>query len=99
MSATLTERPAWQALEAHHRSLRPLHLRQLFAEDPRRAERFTLEAAGLCLDYSKHRITEETVRLLLALAAECDLHGRFTTNVSSIRHPNSLLPIVFHGSV
>jgi len=76
MPTTLTERPTWRALETHHRSLHPLHLRQLFAENPNRAERFTLEAAGLCLDYSKHRITEETVRLLLALAAECDLRSQ-----------------------
>ena len=73
MPTPLTERPAWRALETHHRQVREMHLRQLFAEDPRRAERLTLEAAGLCLDYSKHRITEETVRLLATLATECGL--------------------------
>ncbi len=76
MPTVLTQRPAWQALAAHHRNIRDAHLRQLFAEDPRRGERFTLEAAGLYLDYSKHRITDETVRLLVALAAECDLPAR-----------------------
>jgi glucose-6-phosphate isomerase len=76
MPATLIERPAWKALEAHHRQIREVHLRQLFAGDPQRGERFTMEAAGLYLDYSKHRITDETIRLLIALAAECDLPSR-----------------------
>ena len=72
----MTEHPAWQALEAHCRKIRNLHLRQLFAEDPRRGERFTAEAAGLYLDYSKNRIDAETLRLLLRLAEECGLRGR-----------------------
>ncbi|HEX2194965.1 MAG TPA: glucose-6-phosphate isomerase, partial [Candidatus Limnocylindria bacterium] len=72
----LTRRPAWQALAAHYAQLRPVHLRQLFADDPRRGERFVAEGAGLYLDYSKHRITDETLKLLLDLAAECDLRGR-----------------------
>ena len=72
----LTQRPAWKALEAHHRHICDLHLRQLFAEDPRRGERFTLEAAGLYLDYSKQRITDESIRLLAALATECGLRDR-----------------------
>jgi glucose-6-phosphate isomerase len=76
MRAMLTERPAWRALEAHWRQIRDVHLRQLFAEDPGRGDRFVLEAAGLYLDYSKHRIADETIRLLVALAAECDLAGR-----------------------
>jgi glucose-6-phosphate isomerase len=76
MPVKLTERPAWKALEAHHRRVCDLHLRTLFAEDPGRGERFVLEAAGLSLDYSKHRITDETVRLLVALAAECGLRAR-----------------------
>jgi glucose-6-phosphate isomerase len=72
----LTERPAWKALEAHHRAVRDLHLRDLFAGDPRRGERFAAEAAGIYLDYSKNRITEETLRLLIALAEECGLRER-----------------------
>ena len=72
----LTQRPAWQALHAHHARLREIHLRTLFAEDPQRGERFTAEAAGLYVDYSKHRITAETLRLLLALAEESGLRGR-----------------------
>ena len=75
-TTALRERPAWQALHAHHASLRDVHLRSLFAEDPRRGERFALEAAGLHLDYSKHRITQETLRLLFALAEECGLRAR-----------------------
>ncbi|MGH8763380.1 MAG: glucose-6-phosphate isomerase [Nitrosospira sp.] len=72
----LTKLPAWKALEAHHQAIRNLHLRQLFADDSRRGERFTLEAAGLYLDYSKNRITDETLRLLMQLAGECDLRKR-----------------------
>ncbi len=68
--------PAWAALQAHYERMRTVHLRALFAEDPNRAERFTSEAAGIYLDYSKQRITDETVRLLLQLAAECGLRER-----------------------
>jgi glucose-6-phosphate isomerase len=73
---TLTQRPAWQALEEHYRQIRDVHLRRLFAEDPRRGEHFTTEAVGLYLDYSKNRITDETLRLLVRLADECGLHAR-----------------------
>ena len=69
----LTERPAWKALAAHYQTVRGLHLRQLFAEDPRRGERLCAEAAGIYLDYSKNRITEDTIWLLLRLAGECGL--------------------------
>ncbi len=72
----LAARPAWKALGAHHPKIRDLHLRQLFADDPKRGERLTLEAAGLFLDYSKNRITDETLKLLLALAEESGLRGR-----------------------
>ena len=73
---TITAHPAWQALEAHHRVIRDRHLRELFAEDPKRGERMQAKAAGIYLDYSKNRITEETLRLLLDLAAAVDLRGR-----------------------
>jgi glucose-6-phosphate isomerase len=72
----LTQRPAWQALAAHRERLGGMHLRQLFADDPGRGERLTAEGAGLYLDYSKHRVTAETLTLLRQLAAECDLRGR-----------------------
>ncbi len=78
----LTERPAWQALEEHYQTIRNLHLRQLFADDPRRGERFTAEAAGIYLDYSKNRITEETIRLLVCLAEECGLRERIAAMFS-----------------
>lgn len=58
----LAARPAWQALERHHRAVRHLHLRDLFAGDPRRGERLTAEAAGIYLDYSKNRMTAHTGR-------------------------------------
>src|SRR6188474_296269 len=72
----LTQRPAWRALTAHYEQLQHSHLRQLFADDPGRAERFAVEGAGLYLDYSKHRVTDETLKLLVQLADECDLRGR-----------------------
>jgi glucose-6-phosphate isomerase len=74
--APLTERNAWKALEAHYASVRQLHLRTLFADDPRRGERMTAEAVGLLLDYSKNRVTDETLKLLLQLAEESGLRGR-----------------------
>jgi glucose-6-phosphate isomerase len=75
-TARLCERHAWSALTAHHTQIRELHLRKLFAEDPTRGERMTLEAVGLYLDYSKNRITEETLNLLVQLAKESGLRTR-----------------------
>jgi len=72
----LTERPAWNALAAHYDSVARLHLRKLFSDDPKRGERMTVEGAGLYLDYSKNRITDETLSLLVQLADECELRGR-----------------------
>jgi len=67
---------AWKTLAAHFRKVREVHLRQLFADDPKRGERMTAEAVGLFLDYSKNRITDETLRLLLQLAKESGLRER-----------------------
>jgi glucose-6-phosphate isomerase len=72
----LTTLPAWQALARHYDAVKSTHLRKLFADDPTRGERLTAEGAGLYLDYSKHRITGETVRLLLQLAEESHLRDR-----------------------
>src|SRR5712692_7750308 len=72
----LTQRPAWKALEAHYQKIRDVHLRTLFAGDPQRGERFALEAAGIYLDYSKNRVTEETIQLLLQLAESSRLRER-----------------------
>jgi len=74
--APLTQRAAWKALEAHYPKVRELHLRRLFAEDPKRGERLTAEAVGIYLDYSKNRISDETVMLLLQLAEESGLRSR-----------------------
>jgi glucose-6-phosphate isomerase len=73
---SLSGRPAWKALEAHHEKIRDLHLRKLFGDDPGRGERLAVEEVGLYLDYSKNRITDETVKLLLELADECGLRAR-----------------------
>jgi glucose-6-phosphate isomerase len=75
-AAPLSERPAWNALKEHCAKVRAMHLRQLFAEDPKRNERFTLEALGLYFDYSKNRITSETMGLLLQLAEQSGLRQR-----------------------
>jgi glucose-6-phosphate isomerase len=74
--ARLSELQAWNALTKHYASLREVHLRKLFADDPKRGERMTLEAAGLYLDYSKNRITDKTLQLLLQLAKESGLPAR-----------------------
>jgi glucose-6-phosphate isomerase len=72
----VSERPAWRALQDHHALMRDVHLRQLFADDPQRAEHFSVDALGLYFDFSKHRVTQETLSLLLKLAAECGVAQR-----------------------
>ena len=72
----LTKQKAWRALEAHCKKVGRLHLRTLFAQDPKRGQRFAAEAVGLYLDYSKNRITDDTLSLLVQLAEECDLGAR-----------------------
>ena len=72
----LRQRPAWALLQAHYQAMKDLHLRQLFAQEPNRGERLSVEAAGIYLDYSKNRVTAETLQLLLQLATESDLRGR-----------------------
>src|SRR5580704_9115571 len=72
----LFDRPAWKALEAHHQQIQGMQLKQLFANDAGRGDRFTLEAAGIFLDYSKNRVTDETLKLLIQLANECGLRSR-----------------------
>ena len=75
-SSQLTKRAAWNALESHFSKIKELHLRKLFADDPQRGERMNAEAAGIYLDYSKHRVTDETLRLLLQLAEESGVRER-----------------------
>ena len=75
-TAPLTSMKAWKALEAHAQQMRGVHLRTLFADDPKRGERMTAEASGLFLDYSKNRVTDETLKLLFDLARESDLKQR-----------------------
>jgi glucose-6-phosphate isomerase len=72
----LTELPAWRALNAYYLKVRDLHLRKLFEDDPKRGERMAIDAVGIYLDYSKHLITDETLKLLLQLAQESGLHAR-----------------------
>jgi glucose-6-phosphate isomerase len=75
-ASALPTLPAWKALQKHHERTKSLHLRQLFAEDPQRGERLVVEGAGIYLDYSKNRITDETLRLLIQLAQEAGLGER-----------------------
>src|ERR1700732_2286492 len=70
------KRSAWKALESHYKTVSNLHLRQLFADDPKRGQHMAVEAVGLYLDYSKNRATDETLQLLLQLAAESGLRAR-----------------------
>ncbi|MEO5718810.1 MAG: glucose-6-phosphate isomerase [Chthoniobacterales bacterium] len=72
----LTRRKTWKALTAHHKQIRDLHLKKLFADDSKRGERMTARAAGLFLDFSKNRVTDQTLKLLIQLAGESDLSGR-----------------------
>jgi glucose-6-phosphate isomerase len=72
----LTKRRTWKALKAHYKEVRELHLRKLFADDPKRGERMTVEALGIYLDYSKNRITDKTLTLLVELAEESGLRAR-----------------------
>jgi glucose-6-phosphate isomerase len=75
-SISLTQRPAWKALEAHQQQIQGKQLKQLFADDPARGERFTVETGGIFLDFSKNRITDETLKLLIQLAEESGLRAR-----------------------
>src|SRR5271169_2412334 len=72
----LTTRKAWAALKAHYKTARAIQLKKLFDDDPKRGEKFTAEALGIYLDYSKNRITEKTMKLLLDLAKESGLRER-----------------------
>ena len=74
--APITETPEWRALDAHFDTMRDVHLRDLFADDPDRGERLTVEVDGVYLDYSKQRITDETLRLLVELAERAGLRDR-----------------------
>ena len=76
ITKSVTERSAWKALVAHHQGIRDLHIRKLFADDPARGERMTDDAVGLFLDYSKNRVTDETLKLLVQLADESGLRQR-----------------------
>ena len=98
---SLTARPTWQALVAHHRKIGHTHLRDLFAADDQRGQRLILEAAGLYLDYSKNRIDEQTLGLLAALAVDCGLSQRidamFRGDVINTTEQRSVLHIALRA--
>jgi glucose-6-phosphate isomerase len=93
----LRERPSWKALERHYDEIRGLHLRELFADDASRGERLTTEGAGLFLDYSKNRVTDETLKLLVALAEESGLaerrHAMFSGERINVSENRSVLHV------
>ena len=99
----LTEGAVWKALQEHHRTIRDLHLRQIFADDPQRGKRMTAEAAGLYLDYSKHRVTDETLRLLLRLADVRGLAERieamFTGQKINVTEQRAVLHVALRAPV
>ena len=81
-------RVEWKALEAHQLRIRSLHLRHLFDADPLRGERLCAEACGIHLDYSKNRITDETIRLLVQLANESGLRTQIDAMFSGEKNQN-----------
>jgi glucose-6-phosphate isomerase len=95
------ETPAWAALATHYQKIKDVHLRQLFADDAGRGERFVTEGAGLYLDYSKNRITDETVRLLLQLARECGVTERrnamFRGDVINVTEQRAVLHVALRA--
>ncbi len=95
----LIGRPAWRALAAHYDQVRDMHLRELFASDPLRGERLAAEGADLYLDYSKNRVTDETIVLLLRLAAECGLAERIDAMFSGAKINVSEQRAVLHTAL
>jgi glucose-6-phosphate isomerase len=81
----LTQRPAWKALATHHKQIQKLPLRKLFADDAKRGQRFTAEADGLFLDFSKNCINDKTLKLLLQLADESGLRGKMDAMFSGAK--------------
>jgi glucose-6-phosphate isomerase len=82
---SLTDRPAWKALARHYEAMRSIHLRELFASDASRGTRLTAEAAGIFLDYSKHRVNDESLALLRQLAVECGLRDKIDAMFSGAK--------------
>ncbi|MGP0016190.1 glucose-6-phosphate isomerase [Pseudomonas sp.] len=101
VSSSLTQCPAWKALEVHYQAVHTLHLRQLFDDDPSRGERFSTQACGLYLDYSKNRITDDTLRLLLQLAQARGLRERieamFTGEKINVTEQRAVLHIALRA--
>jgi glucose-6-phosphate isomerase len=92
----LVERAAWSALTAHYRQIKGMHLRDIFSDDPKRGERLTIDAAGIYLDYSKNRVTDETLGLLLQLADESGLRARIDAMFSGEKINTSEKRAVLH---
>jgi glucose-6-phosphate isomerase len=95
-ATTLKEHPAWKALTAHYQQTKGVHLRELFAKDPRRGERLAIEVAGIYLDYSKNRITDETLDLLVQLAEQSGLRARIDAMFTSEKINTSEKRAVLH---
>jgi glucose-6-phosphate isomerase len=100
-SIPLPDRPAWKALREHHAKIRIVHLRELFAEDAERGDRLTVQAVGLHFDYSKHRVTNETLRLLVRLAQEVGvrehIHAMFRGDRINVTEKRSVLHVALRA--
>jgi len=95
----LVDSPEWQALQTHHSVVCDLQMRDLFAENPDRFKQFSVSACGLLLDYSKNRVTEETVRLLVDLAKRSDIKGEAARMMAGERTNNTEDRSVLHTAL
>ena len=96
---SLVHSPSWQALAAHHQKIAPVHMRDLFAQDPARSEKFSVRFDDLLFDYSKNRITEETISLLIALAEQRRLPGWIEKMFSGEKINNTEKRAVLHTAL
>ncbi|HNW95925.1 MAG TPA: hypothetical protein PKL60_07045, partial [Anaerolineaceae bacterium] len=99
MSTDLQQTPAWQALEAHYAQVKDLHMRALFAQEPDRFERFSIRFKDILFDYSKNRVTDETIRLLLNLAEDAQLGAQIEAMFSGEKINNTEGRAVLHTAL
>ena len=99
MSTSLESSPAWKELQAHYAQVKDLHMRTLFAEDPARFNRFSIQFKDILFDYSKNRVTDQTLRLLLQLAQEADLPARIEAMFTGEKINNTEKRAVLHTAL
>src|SRR5690348_16299415 len=94
-----TEQPSWKALQEHYQEAQKFHIRDLFSKDPKRGERFAVDALGIYFDYSKNRIDAQTLKLLLDLAGECGLRSRIDAMFGGEKINNTENRAVLHTAL